>query len=33
MLTKTDPDLVLKIAIGDFGKLDLIKIFGRSLLP
>lgn len=32
LITKSDPDLVYRIAIGDFGMSDLIKLFGRSLL-
>ncbi|BCU68985.1 NAD(P)/FAD-dependent oxidoreductase [Stygiolobus caldivivus] len=32
LITKSDPDLVYRIAIGDFTMTDLIKLFGRSLL-
>ncbi|MDT7876119.1 MAG: NAD(P)/FAD-dependent oxidoreductase [Sulfolobaceae archaeon] len=32
VLMKTPPELVLKFAMGDFSKLDLLKIFGRVIL-
>ena len=32
ILTKSDPNLVFKIAIGDFSLQDLIKLIGRSIL-
>jgi flavin-dependent dehydrogenase len=31
VLTKADPELVLKVALGNFGRLDLIKLFGRMI--
>ncbi|MDT7905378.1 MAG: NAD(P)/FAD-dependent oxidoreductase [Sulfolobales archaeon] len=31
VLTSSDPDLVFKIAIGEFGKLDMLKLVGRAL--
>ncbi|ACP54175.1 NAD(P)/FAD-dependent oxidoreductase [Saccharolobus islandicus] len=31
-LLNNDPQLILKFAIGDFNRVDLIKIFGRSLI-
>jgi flavin-dependent dehydrogenase len=31
ILTSSDPNLIFKIAVGDFGKLDLIKLVGRAL--
>lgn len=32
VLLKTPPELVLKFALGDFTKIDLLKIFGRVIL-
>lgn len=32
VLLKANPDLVLKFAMGDFSKLDLLKLFGRMIL-
>ncbi|QKR00479.1 NAD(P)/FAD-dependent oxidoreductase [Metallosphaera tengchongensis] len=32
VLLKADPRLVVKFAMGDFGKLDLIKLFGSSII-
>ncbi|AWR96688.1 NAD(P)-binding protein [Acidianus sulfidivorans JP7] len=32
VLLKADPDLVLKFAMGDFTKLDLLKLFGRMII-
>jgi len=31
VLLKADPDLVIKFAIGDFTKIDLLKLFGRMI--
>ncbi len=31
-ITSSDPELVLRFAIGDFNRLDLIKLFGRSII-
>lgn len=32
IMTKSDPNLVLKVAIGDFDKFDVLKLFGRMIL-
>ena len=32
VLLRADPKLVVKFAMGDFGKLDLIKLFGSAIL-
>jgi len=32
VLLKADPKLVIKFAMGDFGKLDLIKLFGSAII-
>ena len=31
ILTSSDPNLIYKVAIGDFSKLDLLKLFGRAV--
>ncbi|BBD72408.1 FAD-dependent oxidoreductase [Sulfodiicoccus acidiphilus] len=31
-LTRSDPELVLRVALGDFGKIDLLRLFGRMIL-
>ncbi|QIW23351.1 NAD(P)/FAD-dependent oxidoreductase [Sulfolobus sp. S-194] len=32
IMTKSDPNLVLKVAIGDFDSFDIIKLFGRMII-
>jgi len=32
ILTKSDPDLVLRVAIGDFTRADTLRLFGRALI-